>query len=93
MQNIHFDAVYSSPLKRAKHTAEIASGRNDIITDNHLIEVDFGEWEGKPKEEFIATDPILWENWCKDPGATQAGGTGETASTVVQRLNDFMNIY
>ena len=92
LQNIHFDAVYSSPLKRAKHTAEIASGRNDIITDNHLIEVDFGEWEGKPKEEFIAEDPALWDNWCKDPGITRAGGTGETASTVVNRVNKFYEL-
>lgn len=89
LQPMHFDAIYSSPLVRAKQTAEIASSRKDIIVDNRLIEIDFGEWESKPKEEFIPLDPMLWERWCKDPGTTQAGGTGEMASTVVNRVNAF----
>jgi len=89
LKELDFDAVYSSPLQRALHTARIASGRNDVITDERLIEVNFGNWEGKTKEEFIAEDASLWNNWCNDPSQTKAGGAGETASEVVKRVNNF----
>lgn len=89
LKHMNFDAVYSSPLQRALHTAQIASGKNKVITDKRLIEVDFGNWEGKTKEEFIAEAPAMWDNWCNDPGTTKAGGTGETANEVVERVNDF----
>src|SRR5690348_12200477 len=57
LKQIRFDAVYSSPLRRATYTAQIASGINEVITDKRLIEVDFGNWEGKTREEFISEDP------------------------------------
>lgn len=89
LKGFTFDAVYSSPLQRALNTARIASGRNEVITDERLIEVDFGTWEGKTKEEFIAEDSSLWNNWCDDPSKTKAGFRGETALEVVKRVNDF----
>lgn len=90
LEGVHIDAVYSSPLKRAKHTAQLATGREAIV-DQRLIEVDFGEWENKTKEEFIAENPDLWHNWMIDPGSNKAGGTGESGSTVVTRVDDFYN--
>ena len=89
LRHINFDAVYSSPLQRALHTAQIASGKNEVITDERLIEFSFGDWEGKTKEEFIAEEPGLWHRWCNDPGCTKAGGSGETANEVVTRVNNF----
>ena len=46
--NITFDRIYSSPLKRAKKTAEIIRGLNDtdIIIDQRLREISFGVEEG-----------------------------------------------
>lgn len=89
IQGISFDAVYSSPLQRAKRTAEIASGGKPVITDDRLIEASFGRWEGKTKEEFIPEDPQLWENWMNDPANTKAGGEGETAREIVDRADEF----
>ena len=89
LKHIDFDAVYSSPLERALRTAQIASGKDDVITDERLIEFNFGKWEGKTKEEFIPEDPTLWDRWCDDPGITNAGVTGETANEVVDRVNNF----
>lgn len=86
-----FDAIYSSPLERARYTAEIASGSNSVETDSRLIEVDFGDWEGKTKEEFIAENPSVWTAWIKDPERSKAGGTGETGKEVVDRVNQFYN--
>lgn len=89
LQGMVFDAVYASPLKRALYTAEIASGTKTVQTDERLIEVDFGGWEGKTKEEFISENAVLWNDWMKDPATAKAGGTGESAAEVVQRVDDF----
>lgn len=84
------DAVYASPLKRAYLTAEIATGnRLPVMRDDRLIELDFGAWEGKAREEFVAEDPALWESWCTSPEHTRAGGSGDTAWDVVHRVDDF----
>ncbi|WP_025763596.1 histidine phosphatase family protein [Dyadobacter tibetensis] len=88
LRDTTFDAVYSSPLQRAYITAQTASGK-EVTTDERLIEVDFGLWEGKTRDEFVAESPSLWEQWNKDPSVTQAGGTGETAQMVVERVGNF----
>ena len=41
------DAVYSSPLLRARQTAEVIADTPLVIMDNH-IELDGGEWDGMP---------------------------------------------
>lgn len=87
---IEFAAVYSSPLQRAYTTAGIASGK-DVIRDDRLIEADFGTWENKTKEEFIAENESLWTNWMSDPAIYRAGGTGETGSEIVTRVDDFFS--
>lgn len=89
LKGMSFDAIYSSPLKRALYTAEIASGSKTVKTDDRLIEVDFGGWEGKTKEEFIGENVGLWNNWMNDPAGSKAGGTGESAADVVTRVDGF----
>lgn len=89
LKDISFDAVYSSPLQRAYCTAKIASGGKEVIRDERLIEADFGQWEGKTKEQFIEENKELWEKWMSDPVQAKAGGTGETALEVISRVNDF----
>lgn len=48
MKDIPFDVCFSSPSKRAVHTAEIILGGRGvkIQTDPRLYEIDFGVWEG-----------------------------------------------
>lgn len=86
-----FDRVYASPLQRAYITAHLASGGRPVARDSRLIEVDFGRWEGLARKEFVENDPVTWENWDRDPGRFPAGGTGETATAVVDRVEDFFN--
>lgn len=49
LKEIHFDAAFSSPLKRAQKTAEIVMGDRpvEIVTDKRLMEINFGESEGQ----------------------------------------------
>jgi broad specificity phosphatase PhoE len=88
MEGIELAAVYSSPLQRAYTTACLASGR-EATKDDRLIEADFGAWEAKTKEEFLAENPSLWNNWMSDPATHRAGGTGETGAAIVARVDDF----
>ena len=49
MADIPFDLVFTSPLKRAKETAEIVLNGRDIpiVEDERIIEISFGVNEGK----------------------------------------------
>lgn len=91
LNGIHLDAVYSSPLIRARRTAETATGSVNVQTDSRLIEVDFGSWEKKTREEFVTEDPRSWEAWSRDPYHHPAGNTGETGGEIVRRLDAFFN--
>lgn len=90
LHGVKLDAVYASPLQRAFITADIATGsKGRVVTDERLIEADFGHWEGKTREEFIADDPDLWKAWDAGPENVRAGGTGETGLDVVLRADSF----
>jgi len=91
LEGIRFDAVYSSPLQRAFITAQIASGKDpsEIIPVQELKEASFGSWEGKRREEFIAENPVLWEEWDRSPETARAGGTGDTAMEIVTKADAF----
>jgi broad specificity phosphatase PhoE len=49
VREINFDAIYSSPSKRAKITAELIKDDRDIpiIIDDNLMEINMGKWEGQ----------------------------------------------
>jgi probable phosphoglycerate mutase len=58
-------AVVTSPMKRARETAEIiAEGFGLQVTDNeNLREISFGDWDGLSHEEAQVHDPELWNSW------------------------------
>ena len=47
-----FSKIYSSPLQRCLLFAKRYFG--EVETDPRLMEINFGEWEGKPWEEIFA---------------------------------------
>jgi probable phosphoglycerate mutase len=55
LRGTNFAKVFSSPLVRAKHTAELAGFSPEIEPD--LREWDYGEYEGKTSAEIRATRP------------------------------------
>lgn len=50
LKDVKFDAVYSSPLKRAVRTAAVIADINEdeIVKDERLLEFDFGPYDLKP---------------------------------------------
>lgn len=59
-RDVHFDVCFSSPLVRARETAEILlRGRNiPILTDDRLMEMSFGSYEGLENSFQIPDCPI-----------------------------------
>lgn len=90
--DVHFDICFSSPLKRAKETAEIfLMGRNvPIMTDDRLVEMSFGEYEGTENSFQIPNCPI--NIIFMDPAAyTESVGGSETFDELFARTESFMS--
>jgi ribonuclease H / adenosylcobalamin/alpha-ribazole phosphatase len=79
-------AVVSSPLDRARETAEAAARALDVpvtVLDG-LIETDFGEWEGLTFGEAAQRDPAVHAAWLGDPSLPPPGG--ESFDAVRERV-------
>ena len=52
---MNISAIYSSPIQRAKHTAEIVGKHNaiDVTIDDRLIELDMGKFTGMAYDEIF----------------------------------------
>ncbi len=87
IENYTIKEVYSSPLKRCAILAErITQRKNEVIFDNRLKELNFGNWEGKSWDEvkneslpFFSNFNI--ENRC--PG-------GESYLDLLNRVSSFI---
>ena len=55
LKPFNISAIYSSPIERAKNTAEIVAKHNslEIKTDERLIELDMGKFTGMPYDEIF----------------------------------------
>ncbi|MDE5094245.1 MAG: histidine phosphatase family protein [Trichodesmium sp. St11_bin5] len=69
LQSLKFDAIYSSPLQRAKQTAEIIHSYLDspppVQIKENLREIDLPLWEGMMRQEVIekyGEDYSLWKS-------------------------------
>lgn len=84
LKKIHFDAVYSSPLQRARRTAELAGFPKPELTPL-LEEIDYGEYEGKTTQEIHQLRPAweLYNDGC--PG-------GETPEQMHARAEAFISL-
>jgi probable phosphoglycerate mutase len=81
---MQFDVVFSSPLQRARRTAELAGFPTPVLTDL-LREVDYGEYEGLTTKEIRESRPG-WELYRDgSPG-------GETPKQIYGRALAFINL-
>jgi broad specificity phosphatase PhoE len=57
-----FAALYASPLRRARETAEIVGAALGLEPrlDERLMESDVGAWEGRLKDELARDEPEAW---------------------------------
>lgn len=87
LKNEEIDLIISSPLKRAKETAEIIKGSRpiDIVVDERISERDFGEFEGMTKADFDSDE--IWD-YEKNKKYEKAENVQELFDRVSSFLND-----
>jgi len=86
LDGARLDAVYSSPLLRARQTAEAIARPHglSVETVDDLIEVDVGDWEGRPWDEIERTSPEAYRLFMADACINPYLG-GESLGTVQAR--------
>ena len=71
LSSIAFDAAYTSPLQRAKETAEIIVSRltnpPELQPTDKLMEIDLPLWEGMLRQEAIDQFPKAYQQWQQHP--------------------------
>ena len=92
MRNIHFDAIYSSPLKRAYETACILKGSRDIevVVDERIKEIGFGELEGADFTKIRGDKNSKFVSFFDAPELYEAPEGAETFEQISERAADFM---
>ena len=93
LRRLRITAVYTSPLERARRTAEIAAaGLGVPLTPVHdLRELSLGDWEGRTVEEIRALPGDPYERWVRDPVACLPPGAEplpEVQARVVSAMAD-----
>ena len=86
-----FYEIISSPLIRAKKTAEIISDHKiPVVTDARIVERDFGEFEGLHKEDF---DCFSFWNYSLNCQYVKAESVQKLLSRVYNFLDEYKEIY
>jgi broad specificity phosphatase PhoE len=85
LKGTKFDAVFESPMQRARETCAIAGFGDQAVVDDGLKEWDYGVYEGKTTAEIRKEIPD-WSVW-KDEivGGETVEHVGERADGVIAR--------
>ena len=86
--DVHFDAVYASPLNRAVMTGAIIGGvdPSEVIADPRIIEADFGVYE---KKKYFSLGPAMTLYWTL-PEIFPAPKSVETTASLRERSSSFL---
>ncbi|MEO2082491.1 MAG: alpha-ribazole phosphatase [Desulfurobacteriaceae bacterium] len=86
LKDFPIKAVYSSPLKRCRDTAEEIARHHGltVVTDEGFKEIDHGEWEGMLASEVEEKYPELLKLWRERPAEVKMPG-GESLRDVYER--------
>lgn len=93
LKDVGFDMIITSPLKRAKETAEIIRGERNIplIEEERLVEISFGEYEGlcsKGENYNIPDKDFLF--FFEKPECYHTPPKGESLEEVIDRTGEFL---
>jgi broad specificity phosphatase PhoE len=84
---ISFDAVYSSPLKRALRTAEIVADGAPVTVEPLIIEMSFGDFEGTPYRDI---DAKMWD-FIRSPETAPPPDGVESIKSLTERTGRFLH--
>jgi broad specificity phosphatase PhoE len=89
LAGIEFERIFSSPLRRARQTAELIADKRPIEVDPRLLEMDYGDWEGLTYDEIDKHDRARRAAWERDPSVLRCPG-GESGNDVAARAASFL---
>ena len=98
LKNIPIDLCISSPLKRSYDTCKYCADLHQlpVATDERLIEINHGTWEGQLAADIAARYPAEFNLWHTKPHLVQMPG-GENLEDVRKRaraaFDDYANKY
>jgi len=87
LENIEFDCVFSSPMKRTMKSASIIT--KEFLLDERLNEMNFGIFEGLNHKEVSSKYPQESEKWAQDFLGYRIPG-GENLFDVYKRTAGFI---
>lgn len=92
LADIQFDLCYSSPMSRAKETAGLilAGKTTQIIEDARIVEMAFGEYEGRCCSKSGWNLPEEFRRFFDGPDRYQAPEGGEDFAQVKKRTGEFL---
>ncbi|WP_226087678.1 histidine phosphatase family protein [Mesobacillus sp. S13] len=91
LQEIEFRQIIASPSGRTLETARLVKGDRMIplLTDERLMEIHLGAWQGKTENEIKSLYPEEFEAYWNEPEDYESVG-GESFLQVQQRLVEFL---
>ncbi len=86
--------IVASPMHRTRATAAAVAERLNlpVTTDDALIEIAHGTWEGRMRDELAANDPERWRAWRERPADVAFEG-GEALVDVLARWRRFRSSF
>uniref|UniRef100_A0A803QKZ1 Uncharacterized protein n=1 Tax=Cannabis sativa TaxID=3483 RepID=A0A803QKZ1_CANSA len=87
-QGIRFNAVYSSPLDRARSMAEMNFAEEQIQTSDALVEMSQGHWEGCLRSEIYSAEML---SFIDNVQPDFCPPSGESLRQVEFRMVSFLN--
>jgi phosphoserine phosphatase len=89
LAGVFFDRIISSPLIRARETAEILAHGGRVELDPRLMEMDYGAWEGLGNDELAREHATARRRWEAAPDILPYPG-GESGNEVAARVGSFL---
>ncbi len=86
LQNRKVVRLFSSPLSRARETAMLMGLEAPVEIEERLIEMDYGDFDGKPIDSISRS---FWEDWMSDINFTPPNG--ESVASVGLRVRAVCN--
>jgi broad specificity phosphatase PhoE len=92
LRPFNLELLFTSPLKRAAQTAEVAAEvlKIPLFYDARLVEIHQGDWQTRLRSEIEALYPELFRRWESEPWQVTPPG-GEHLTEVQLRVDDFLD--
>lgn len=91
LKGTDFQQIFSSPSRRTLESAELVRAGRDIplTTDERLLEIHLGAWQGKTEAELKELFPSQFHSYWNQPGSYE-NQEGERFIDVKKRVSEFL---